>query len=651
MSIDPTSGPIPAARHENSGSSENLRSESQGSATGSKDGQFSSFWDRALSGAQKLFSKASLFDSERSEESASQERDAKPRENAQSSGDTATLSVVPGFASSGIHRFSSVFAPNIRRDAPENKALELGVSESASRREPREVAEDIANRSPGTQERLIENPVSDEEEKSAQARSANTPHGVMKAETVRNKNLLPADIQRVTDPVDEVGINSAKHPVDMPSKLQSPNTSIVAGPASEDVERPIIAAAELNDGHPKSRSESLSFDLAKARKSLSTALDSAQSPRGSSAGQASQGIASPSSQAASQPSQTDLTSVKNLELESGSTRGSEEKSSRNESRSSSVPMSRSDAQRGNGQAPVSGESTTVEMNAPKRSAESIESHLNRAFKGAEASSKAANAGPQTPSSQNASKKIGGVANANIRSEASRPTGLGSQLRIGEKMDGDVAKAGEFSIKASRSKGESFQGLSVGESPSTPKARLSSFIKPQQSGYASKSMSETKQVYETLAKSVDRLVAGKSDSISLKINFDGGGMLNLRVSMESGRVSSMMQTDLSGLESMIKASWTELSNEMNQKGIKLNAPQFSNSDSQGNRDSASFDSSNREANADGGGSKDSKKNGSGDPLSSNHHQPSLPEDPTENSQGSKDVDPDLLIEEQELKTYA
>ena len=101
------------------------------------------------------------------------------------------------------------------------------------------------------------------------------------------------------------------------------------------------------------------------------------------------------------------------------------------------------------------------------------------------------------------------------------------------------------------------------------------------------------------KSVDRLVANKNDIISVKINFDGGGMLKLRVSMDSGRVNSIMQTDLSGLESMIKSSWTELSNELNQKGIKLNAPQFSNSESQGNRESATYDSLNREANSEGG----------------------------------------------------
>ena len=79
MSIVPTSAQIPVARNENSSSSENRRSESQGSAAGSKDGQFGSFWDRALTGAQKLFSRASLFESDRSEKNASQESGSKAK--------------------------------------------------------------------------------------------------------------------------------------------------------------------------------------------------------------------------------------------------------------------------------------------------------------------------------------------------------------------------------------------------------------------------------------------------------------------------------------------------------------------------------------------------------------------------------------------
>ena len=712
MSIDPTSAPIPVARNENSGSNENRRSESQGSATGSKDGQFSSFWDRALSGAQKLFSKASLFDSDKNEESASQNREAKPMERTFDRGDAATLSVVPGFGSPGFHRFSSAFASHIRSDSPERSSSEPTVSEqtdvsgSAYQRDRAEAVDQIANSETRLEERPIQDPVLDDEEKSAAEQSANTPSPASNAKSVGIINLLPVDNQQVTESNDRVGINSAKHAADMPSKLQSPNSPAHSGSARADVERPIVAVKELGDGQPTMRnvdgansqqashglkgqvktagtnqsiesgrassdsvqgkefaeepkiqsksgaSDSLRFDLAKARKSISTALDPAQGGKSSVSGQVSQGTANPSAtQASSQLSATDPATAKSSDFENGGTRGSEEKSSRQESRNPSVAISRNDATKGSSQAPVSVDSAAVEANAAKRNAETIESQLHRAFRGAEASSRTTNAGAQTQSGQNATKKLGGIANPNPRLETARSTDAGNQLRMGDKVDGDVAKSGEFSIKASRSKGDSSQGLSAGELQSASKTRVSSFTKPQQIGYASKSTSETKQVYEALVKSVDRLVANKNDSISVKINFDGGGMLKLRVSMDSGRVNSIMQTDLSGLESMIKSSWTELSNELNQRGIKLNAPQFSNTDSQGNRESATYDSLNKEANSEGGEAKDSKRNRSEDQLPSDSRKSAFSKDRKEAIDGTDEGNREVVADDQELKTYA
>ena len=660
MSIDPTSVPIPVARNENSGSSENRRSESQGSATGSKDGQFSSFWDRALTGAQKLFSRASLFESDRSEKNASQESGAKLKNTTFERGNIDPFSMVSGFASSGLHRFSSAFVSSIPRDTPGKGSLELKISETmasdklVSQRDRTEAADELSHDILGHEEGTSESHLSDEEEKSADRQPANPPIAAQNVRSIRNENLLIVDNKELTDRSDKVGINSAKHAADMSSKLQNSNLPTLSGSASPDVEGHVMAVKELGEGHSKSqngKSESLGFDLARARKSLSTALDSAQNAKSSATGQASQGNANPSSLATSQSSLTDQATAKTLDFESGGIRGNEEKSSRQESRSSSVSMSRSEAPKASSHAPVSGDSTTVETNASKRNAEAIESHLNRAPSGADASSRSANARLQTSSGQNASNKLSGIVGLNYGSETSRPVDAGNRLRISEKVDGDVSKSGELSLKASRSKGEASQVLSIGESLPVSKTRVSSFIKSQQSGYASKSASETKQVYEALVKSVDRLVANKNDSISVKINFDGGGMLKLRVSIDSGRVNSIMQTDLSGLESMIKSSWTELSNELIQKGIKLNAPQFSNSESQGNRESPTYDSLNREANPEGGEPKDSKKSRTGDPLSGDSRQSSLSKDRKEAIEDTDEASRQVVADDQELKTYA
>ena len=150
MSIDPTSAPIPVARNENSSSSENRRSESQGSATGSKDGQFGSFWDRALTGAQKLFSRASLFESDRSEKNASQESGSKAKNTTFECENIDNFSLVPCFASSGLHRFSSAFTFYIREDAWEKGSSEPTASAKYVSPQDRtnpadEVSHDISN--------------------------------------------------------------------------------------------------------------------------------------------------------------------------------------------------------------------------------------------------------------------------------------------------------------------------------------------------------------------------------------------------------------------------------------------------------------------------------------------------------------------------
>jgi len=698
MSIDPTSGPIPAARHENSGSSENRRSESQGSATGSKDGQFSSFWDRAVTGAQKLFSKASLFDNERNEDSVSRNGDSESGEAALNRGDITSFKVVPGFASSGVHRFPSAFATS--GDA---SGLAKGSSDSA-KVESSDLSEedsdgDIAESSQTHSSNASENPLR-KGEKSADSQEARSSIVDGDKRFGLKNDLLVVDSQTVKELVDKVGINSAKQGAEMSSKLQSPNLPNLPGQASAEAESSIAAVREgsewqikpidgikakqglnagtkvssssqTNDGQKafaesiqsqsteegvaqakkKGGSDSLGFDLVKVKKSLSTASEASQSGKSSVSGQASQTTASVLSHANSQASSTDQAGAKALESENVGSRGSEEKGAKQENRNAAVSHNRGEGPKVGSQSGVSGETVGGERNFQKSNTEAIEAHFNRVSRGIDLSSRQAATGSQQVGNQNASKKVGGIVRPDFRSEISRSANGGINPRIGDKVDGEGARSSEFSVKAARAKGENFQGLNLTESLSGPKTKVSSFLKPQQSGYASKTTSETKLVYEALAKSVDRLVSSKSDSISVKINFDGGGMLKLRVSVESGRVNSIMQTDLSGLENMIKASWAELSNELNQKGIKLNAPQFSNGDSQGSRDSASFDSPNKEANAEGGGARDSRRNGSGDSLPSGSRQSSFTENQSEVSQESREAGQDGFAEDQELKTYA
>ena len=679
MSIDPTSGPIPAARHENSGSSENRRSESQGSATGSKDGQFSSFWDRAVTGAQKLFSKASLFDNESNEDTVSRNGDSQSSGAALNRGDTASFKVALGFASSGVHRFSSAFATNRGESGLEKGSFDPAELEL---RDPSEEESngDIAESSQ-TDSLIAREYRRGKGEKSADSQAARSSIVDSDEQSSQKIRFLVVDNQTVEDPLGKVGINSAKQGVEMPSKLQSPKLPNLPGPASAKAESAIAALREhiegqskpidgMKAGHTtsgkaissqspeevlaqskkKGSADLLGFGLAKAKKSHSTASEAAQSSKSNGNGQVSQTTASVASHANSQTSSIDQTTAKASELENGGSRGSEDKGAKQENRNAAVSPSRGEGLKLGNHSVASGETVAAERHVQRSNTETIEAHFNRVSKGIDSSSRQVAAGNQQAGNQIASKKVGGIVSPNHRLELSRPVDGGVNSRIGEKVDAEGVRSGELSSKAARAKGENIQGLNLSESPSASKANVLSFIKPQQSGYASKTTSETKLVYEALAKSADRLVSSKSDSISVTINFDGGGMLKLRVSVESGRVNSVMQTDLSGLESMIKASWAELSSELNQKGIKLNAPQFSNSDPQGNRDSSSLDSPNKEANAEGGGTRDSRK-GSGDSLPSSTRQSSFSENRSEVSQDLNDADQDDIVEDQELKTYA
>ncbi|MEC7907214.1 MAG: hypothetical protein VYC82_08310, partial [Verrucomicrobiota bacterium] len=76
-------------------------------------------------------------------------------------------------------------------------------------------------------------------------------------------------------------------------------------------------------------------------------------------------------------------------------------------------MNRSEAPKANSHGSFIGDSTTVETNASKRIAEAVESHLKRASRGADAGSRSANSGLQTPSVQNAPEKPGGIAGTNF----------------------------------------------------------------------------------------------------------------------------------------------------------------------------------------------------------------------------------------------
>lgn len=138
------------------------------------------------------------------------------------------------------------------------------------------------------------------------------------------------------------------------------------------------------------------------------------------------------------------------------------------------------------------------------------------------------------------------------------------------MAGNSALAAKGSERSSSESAPAFD-LKTLAGEASRKAQVTS--RTQASSYVSKTAEEVKEVVAAMTKSIDRLVTNKSGAMNLKINFDQGGSMTLRISMDGGQVSTNMQTDVAGLESAIKSNWGEFANDWSQKGVKLNVPQF------------------------------------------------------------------------------
>ena len=111
MSIETKSVSNPVVRDSEISSKRNIWSKTQGSATGSKDGQFNSFWDKAFVGAQKLFG---IDAAERSTLSKSEDLEAEEerRHDTEMRSENRGLNSTPDFENRSLNRI----ATSIRRE-------------------------------------------------------------------------------------------------------------------------------------------------------------------------------------------------------------------------------------------------------------------------------------------------------------------------------------------------------------------------------------------------------------------------------------------------------------------------------------------------------------------------------------------------------
>jgi len=703
MSIESTSVPNPVVREIENNSRRNAWSETQGSGTGSKDGQFSSFWDKAFTGAQRLLGIDSSSNQETIEgeglEVENQERKHAQRKRFAEK----RLDATPGFGSSGFHRLTA----SLRRESPPGLAMLSssdrlkGLSSESSSSLDEAYREDRLRESAAIEENFdhwdddLEEDADDEEK---QAKTADPPVLAPPpfAKNPSNKNqsaLLGADNQALAMKGGSVGINSAEQ-VAMTNSQASESMKETASEAMSPVEAleavsyggirrtvsgesqgsgiessasrrsAIIQEGETSKqslipakkaqpnvptGHKVSESshegsgkdaDSLLIDSDKAKRTLSSFLDGARSAS------SSKNVSSISS--GSIQSQASVVAA-------GQEVGTSEKESGVESNNKSVDTSKGAASKN-----LSNSSARADAAKPlPGSFDHAVSESSASRKGTRPSGGNSTRFGETRSiSGNSSRPVNGSTtsanglNVTRGATASEPSVQG---RLGDsslknmanaKMtssQGESVKTANLSSSAPKSEGAQAVQLSGSDVSETRKATFTP--KAQVLNYSSKSTEETSEVYKALSKSVDRLTTGKSDTISIRLNFDQGGTMALRVSIDSGQINAAMQTDLPGLESLIKASWSEFATELNQKGLKIGSPQFSQFENETLKNENPLNFDQKGSQSKGESSNDARSGRSrGASNSGGKGADASTSERSQNSEGSPDSD-------QELETYA
>lgn len=231
---------------------------------------------------------------------------------------------------------------------------------------------------------------------------------------------------------------------------------------------------------------------------------------------------------------------------------------------------------------------SVADSAPKQGA-AVEEPIQTHFKGAElpvvslrAQAPSSPAPQAQPASSNAA--AGALAGANGLAAGSGAGGAAGSHSGGAGSEGEqkAAVAGTSSASAAASKGadksgsDGVQAFDAKLAGAEGSRKSQAAAKAQTTSYVAKTADQIKEVYAALSRSIDSLAGGKPGEMNLRIDFQQGGSLTMKVSMEGSQVTTRMQTDLPGLEGMIKANWGELAADWGAKGVKLVVPQFQQS---------------------------------------------------------------------------
>lgn len=704
MSIEQTSVSNPVVRENEIGSKRSAWSETQGSTTGSKDGQLSSFWDKAFIGAQKLFGIDTVTrnDLRESEESLIEEKERKSV--AERRFESRRLNATPGFGNSGFGSLSASIRRENQSELPARaEVAKIADDRSEISRAEERLQDQRVQDSREEQDELLdlnEELEDDSESRDHKAKTAGPlPTSSMELAKIASKGTSgiqqTVDKQLLEENIGLVGANSAKSGLNMSTNLKtnSPEETVpnVQSPlkAVEEVSlggvrrlpseglEPSKSGLEISRGTGKSKvldgqnavgdagktadlkstaqstgtrqesaakdAGSLTIDAEKAKQSLSAILDHARSANSSKIGQANSSAPIQASQSGNGTNLVETPADRDAGGDAGSKSGDVSKSA--SSKSSANNFVRQDTARPT----VNPSSSIVSDTAVTSESRRVETRtVGNVSRPSGVNSISGKVGLTNQSvSVGTSSVSAGVSTRGNGSVPQNPLDTPVERSLG-KQEFESALKGSAATKSTgvSSKADGVQGIQLAGNDTSGSGKSSFVAKAQPVSFASKSVEETKEIYTALSKSVDRLVSSKSDAVSIRINFDQGGSMALRVSMDSGHINTAMQTDLPGLESLIKSSWSEFASDLNQKGVKLNAPQFSSLDSENSKNESFMNLEQKGGQSKGESSGNSRTDGSRRTNLSNRQ----PADDTSSDSTEVSSDGDLNTE-QELKTYA
>ncbi len=769
MSIEPSSASKPVMRDNESISREIPWINTQGSASGLKDGHFSSFWDNAVNSSQKLLDRQTDQNEDDGEESSRRDYESRNANDKANS-----LSSIPGFAGTSLTRARFSLQNGIFSDLPEFRttdrsvfkaepALESELKPKAEKRDsapPESIGQTPTNGLNETDERL-EDDEGEKEEKNADRPEAKprlrvgqntnlhllnidkqgvtnqiTPVGTEDAKKVAHMStsstapevksvsqktetsagVLPGgDSQRRIEPMQEVSgkqiegtsklgmspvgqqvaqaapngqivqtdptrqtevakptVPSAEKPVDSDTSKIRPlstqqhdtvNRTSNANVESSDTNRltPIAKDAIKSDANKAAKADdSLLIDAEKSKGEITSALNRANRSSRAAYHASPNALQNAAPQSSAHDTQSNSDSTKSRGAESTDTnkelagKGSQATGLENRNPNAN-PLRNQNAVRGAPEAikPI----IQAAHNGEGANVASIAKQVHHStdpqgLAGRDARPVAAsNTNRSNASSSNVSfSSINGIQTAGAsRVNTSAQSHSQNFDTSGKNEMSQALKAATQTTRAEKPAGDTSQAFDTQTTQSASDKKSVAAAKARMTSYASKTASEIKEIFTTVTKGLERMTNLKQNTMTIRINFDQGGMLSLKLSMDNGQVNTSMQTDLPGLESMIKSNWSELASDWSQKGLKLNMPQFTQTDGSNETFESLDQKEGRSQNANQANQRGSRgsANTNSDPANGSRDSSQENEVSADGSEGDS-VDTN---NEQELQTYA